>query len=101
MAFSTIELTISSLNSDIDTLRSTLNSLKSHSDRMQERIQELGGMWEGPAHEIFNAQFNNDYMALQTLYQTLEELIKCMEYAKAEYQKCEDSVSAAIAAIRI
>lgn len=101
MAGSIIEVTISSLNSDIDTLTSTLNSLKSHSDRMQERILELGAMWEGPAHESFNAQFQNDYMALQTLYKTLEELIQCMEYAKFEYQKCEDSVSSAIAAIRI
>lgn len=101
MAGSIIEVTISSLNSDIDTLTSTLNSLKGHSVRMQEQIQALGGMWEGPAHEIFNVQFQSDYMALQDLYKNLEELIKCMEYAKSEYQKCEDSVSSAIAAIRI
>lgn len=101
MAGNIIEVTISSLGSDIDKLTAALDSLKSHSSRVQELIIELGGMWEGPAHETFNAQFQNDYMALQVLYKTLEDLIKSMEYAKAEYQKCESSVSSAIAAIQI
>ena len=96
-----IEVTISSLGRDIDTLTTTLGSLKSHSSKVQEQIAELAAMWEGPAHDSFNLQFQTDYAALQALYKTLEDLIKCMEYAKAEYQKCEDSVSSTIASIRI
>ena len=56
-------------------------------------------MWDGPANEAFQAQFNADHARMEELHSELRRLISCMEYARAQYDQCEDEVYQAIASI--
>lgn len=96
-----IAVNTDTLNSDINSMKDALKIVEEKSKNMQASIQELSGMWEGPAHNAFLAQFNTDCASLEELDSAIKELISCMEYADKEYVSCEQSVSSLIASIRI
>ena len=58
-------------------------------------------MWDGPANIVFRQQFAKDREEFEAMCKEMESLIESLTYAKWEYEKCENQVSAAIAAIRI
>lgn len=56
-------------------------------------------MWQGPAQTAFYLQTQIDQAALMGLMQNLNNLVECMEYAKAEYERCGGEVQEKVAAI--
>ncbi len=66
---------------------------------MTEDMAELDSMWDGPANEVFMAQFGQDVQYAQELCNMVQKLTECMEYAKKQYDICDGEVSALIASI--
>lgn len=96
-----ITVNTSTLSSDIQALRSALQNARKQLDDMFEQIHQLGGMWEGTAHDTLNAQFTNDYQYSKNLCSMVESLLECMESAKTQYNTCEDSVNGVVQSIRL
>ena len=91
-----------------DRLEQTVTSMEEQLadiDHIRQQIiggfDALGGMWEGSAHDAFQAQYQEDDQLLQTLCQDIRMIIEDMASARAEYDKCEDRVRDSIARIRI
>lgn len=61
----------------------------------------LGGMWEGSAHDAFQAQYQEDDQLLQTLCQDIRMIFSDMASARMEYDSCEEQVRDSIARIQI
>ena len=61
----------------------------------------LGGMWEGRAHDTFQAQYQEDDQLLQMLCQDIRMILSDMASARREYDRCEEQVRDSIARIRI
>lgn len=99
MALERIEIETEALASDIRTVTENTEQVQKQIQHMFEQIQELDQKWDGPANEAFQAQFNADHARMEELHSELRRLISCMEYARAQYDQCEDEVYQAIASI--
>lgn len=97
------EMAVSTDNLARDTgrLREMLNELRQNKEKMTGEIGELNRMWKGPANEMFVKQFQSDCLSFDRLCKTIEEMIQAMEYAKTEYEKCDNRVNELVRAIRI
>lgn len=96
-----IEVDTAALNRDRQAIQSELGRVRTEIGHLREEMASLSVMWEGPAHEVFMAQFNTDYEFIQEFGNEIETYIGTMEYAQSEYEKCEASVEQAIASIRV
>lgn len=101
MANQEITINTDTLASDIAELNSALETARRTLSDMFTQIQELDAMWEGPANDEFNKQFANDHENAKGLCATVESLIACMEYAREQYNSCENQVNGIVSAIRI
>lgn len=101
MANQEISINTDSLSTDIEELNRTLAMAGKELDVMFEQIRELDAMWEGPANEMFNRQFANDYENAKGMCVTVQSLIECMQYAREQYNSCENQVNSIVSAINI
>ena len=92
MAIREIEINTDSLGRDIESLRGALDTIRKDKNRMVEEISQLSTMWKGPANQAFVKQFSLDCISFDNLIQTIEEMIRAMENAKKEYEKCDRKV---------
>ena len=96
-----IEINTEMLASDIEQLQENLKSIEDNLNEMYEAVHHLDNMWDGPANQAFNTQFNHDRSDMTELCNTIQKIINCMDYAKKEYNSCEADVSSIIASISI
>ena len=96
-----IEMDTSLLGRDIDNLENTLTQLETWIEKMFDTINKMDTMWKGPANNVFNVQFKNDYETCKTMCGILRELIGSLNHAKEEYDKCEQNVNNMIRSIKI
>jgi uncharacterized protein YukE len=89
------------LNSDIRELKAALGNARLQLDDVFEQVAQLDTMWEGPANQEFNIQFGNDYDNTKSMFDTIESLVECMEYARNQYDLCEKEVGSLVGSIRI
>lgn len=89
------------LQSDISHMQSILSKAKESSESMFRSIDVLSGMWEGDSHETFLRQMEEDCRKMQELWEAVERLIECMQYADKEYTSCENAVHSIIKTIQI
>lgn len=101
MAINEIAVNTSTLSGDINELRTALSNVRAQLKEMFQQVAELDTMWDGPANEEFNRQFRNDYENAGKLCVTIDSLLTCMEFAKSQYDACENEVNSIISAIRI
>lgn len=101
MANQEIAVNTDTLAADIGELRTALGEARQALDDMFAQIQELDTMWDGPANEEFNRQFGNDHENAKEMCATVQSLIECMEYAKEEYNNCENQVNGIVSAISV
>lgn len=94
------EVDIQRLNHDIERAKVCLKFLNSNLNSMFGEIKELDAMWDGQANQAFNIQFNNDYEMMKTVCTNLQKLIESLEYARAEYIKCEQQVGSAVRSMK-
>lgn len=96
-----IEIETRSLAQDRDTIQSQTEGLKTKMNQMQEQMERLSGMWEGPAKEAFMTQFQTDYAYMMDFLAEMNKYVQAMTYAENEYNKCENDVAQIVAAIQI
>ncbi len=101
MAFREIGINTSTLASDIDGLRSVLAETKTQLEEMFSQVVELDTMWDGPANAEFVRQFGNDYENAKSMCSTVASLIGSMEYARDQYNICENEVHGIVSAISV
>ena len=96
-----IEISTQRLNVDIRQMSGELDQLQGAVTRVYNSLEELNGMWEGPANRSFYAQTQIDRMVCEDLLSDLHELVECLEYAKDEYQECREAVNSKIRSMRL
>lgn len=101
MAVKEIAVDTSTLFGDIQELRAALSAVRSQLSDMFGQITELDAMWDGPANAEFNRQFRIDHENAENMCKMVESLIECMEYAKDQYNSCENEVNSNVASIQI
>lgn len=101
MAFKEITVNTSTLAGDINELKNALASARAQLKDMFGQVTELDAMWDGPANQEFNRQFGIDYENAGNLCKTVESLIGCMEYARDQYNTCENEVNGLVSSISI
>lgn len=101
MAFREITVNTSTLTGDINELKSALKSARAQLKEMFDQVTELDAMWDGPANQEFNRQFGIDYKNAGNLCNTVESLIGCMEYARDQYNMCENEVNSVVSSISV
>lgn len=89
------------LKTDIDTMGDSLSQLRKLLEDVFGDIRELDTMWDGPANEEFNRQFQRDYETMKSQCDTIESMIDHYDYADKEYVKCENEVDSIVKSIRI
>ncbi len=89
------------LRSQVENLRTEIGQAESEMAKMYEAVQELDGMWDGPANEAFKTQFLDDKEFMEELCKTVREIIGSMDNARTEYEVCESAVRQLIDEIRI
>lgn len=101
MAGVLIEVDTQQLERDKETVKERLMQVEQSLKRVYELVEELDAMWDGPANLAFRQQFANDRESFEEMCREVKNLIESLAYAKMEYEKCENQVKAAVAAIRI
>jgi len=96
-----IAINTNRLGQDISSMQDRLNAVKNEMGTMYDAVRALNASWEGPAHSEFLAQFATDEQAMSEFCDLVSELIKCVEYAKTEYEKCENEVNSIVTSIRV
>lgn len=99
MAANELEVNIIALSNDIVRLNEIASNLRNKSSRMFEELEALNAMWEGDAHDAFKLQLANDKVSVDELLKTVNSVIEYMNYAKHEYEICEDGVNSEISSI--
>lgn len=101
MAVSRIEVNTEMLGNTASDMSISVTHIYHHIKEIYEDIKELDSMWDGPANQAFNLQFEKDRARLLNICSNLETYIDKIQYAKDEYNKCENAVSNIIDAIWI
>lgn len=101
MAGAFIEVDTQQLELDKEAMREQLQQVQKELKKVYAEMEELDAMWDGPANIAFRQQFANDREEFEGICKEIESMIESLTYAKGEYEKCENQVSAAIAAISI
>lgn len=96
-----IEVDTLALDRDRKTIQSELQKAKKEIGHLEEEMTVLSSMWNGPAHDMFMAQFRADYEFMEQFEKDIAFYTETMQYALNEYRKCEESVEQAVAAIKI
>ena len=96
-----IEISTPWLDNEITRMQEQLDNLVAAKNQVYRRLESLNSMWEGAAQYIFINQTRIDETVLQGLVNNLNNLIECMQYAKSEYERCNDEVNSKIAGIRL
>ena len=96
-----IEISTPWLDNDITRMQEQLDNLVAAKNQVYRRLESLNSMWEGAAQYIFINQTRIDETVLQGLINNLNNRIECMQYAKSEYERCNDEVNSKIAGIRL
>ena len=101
MAGAFIEVDTQQLERDKEAVKEQLHQVQNALKKVYAQMEELDAMWDGPANIVFRQQFAKDREEFEGMCKEIESLIESLTYAKWEYEKCENQVSAAIAAIKI
>lgn len=82
-------------------MENALDRMKADIESLFLEIEEFTGMWDGSSHEDFLKQLWQDKQKIQEFVNEAEKLAECMEYARKEYQSCENAVSSIVHTIQI
>lgn len=96
-----ISIETAALKTSAENLEELLGSIRTELEEMYGAVQELGTMWEGPAHNAFRTQFSDDQQQAQSLCDTLKQFIQSMAFAGTTYDNCERTVCEMIDSIGI
>lgn len=98
---SKIEIDTRQLNSDINELKTNIDTARKSLESVKAEMDELNNMWQGAANRAFSRQVTDDYNTMKELLSAMDNLSESMAHAKSEYKNCEDAVKGNIDSIRI
>lgn len=101
MQINYIQIDTTTLSKTISDMEGSINNLKNELESIYQDIQELDAMWDGPANEIFNMQFESDRQEFISMCDDISEYIEKLRYAGNEYVKCESKVGDIVRGIRL
>lgn len=101
MAINHFEVDTGILRQNTDDFSQQLNKMRSLFDDMFDGVNSLDSMWAGKAHDAFKTQFAADKETCEAFCKSVDEYIECLDYAKKEYDDCENKVHAAVDAVKI
>lgn len=101
MAINIIQIDTNRLNSTISDMDVNMNNMNTLINQIYSEIAELDGMWDGSANNAFNVQFQKDSEEFKRICNEISKFIDKMEFAKTEYNKCENKVDEIVRSIRI
>lgn len=96
-----IEIETRSLGQDRDNIQNQTEAVRGMLVQLQSSMETLFSMWEGPAKDVFMAQYSTDYEFMQDFLKEMEKYVQAMSYAQEEYDKCENDVAQIVGAIQI
>ena len=96
-----IEVDSEVLQTQINQLTDTLARTRETLNQLTERVESLQAMWNGPAHDEFNRQYELDRERMENMCQIIENIIEGMQQARIAYDQCENEVGDIVASISI
>lgn len=91
----------SSMSQSVSDLTVARDNAVEHLHKMNEEITTLGTMWESPAKQAFVAQFGKDFQNTEDLLTEIKDTIECMDFAKNQYNNCENQVKSIVDSISV
>lgn len=82
-------------------LEQQLNNLKSARNDIAGKMGEVETMWEGPAKEAFQSQYELENLEFTELCDSLDKEIKDLYSAATEYEMSDGKVRNIVDAIRV
>lgn len=101
MAADYMEVDTQELEHDRQTIETEVRQIGIWKQRLEKEMALLWSMWDGPAHEEFRRQMENDREVLEQFLREIESLMQMMTYAVQQYHRCEEQVEQALASVRI
>ncbi|MCD7981725.1 MAG: WXG100 family type VII secretion target [Clostridiales bacterium] len=89
-----VSQTVSKLESEVSTIREQYTGL-------YQELQTLDAMWTGSAHDAFVAAYSRDMEMMESLAQTIGEIVENIGTARQKYDSTEQSVRSSINKISI
>ncbi len=96
-----VEVDTQALESDRKAIEVEVQRIRVEMERLQRQMSVLWTMWDGPAHDEFRRQLEQDYETLEQFCKEIGSLMQMMAYARMQYERCEEQVEQAVASIRI
>ena len=96
-----IKVNTTRLGSDAEHVGRLITNMEKQLKNMKADIDQLNGMWEGPAKKTFVSAFENDRIAASEIIKELKSLQNFESQAKGKYEKCEHEVSSLVDSIHI
>jgi WXG100 family type VII secretion target len=96
-----IKINTARLGTDAAQVISLINDMDNRIKNMKAHIDQLNGMWDGPAKQAFVQVFEDDRAAAEDVIKELKSLHGFETQAKEKYDKCEQQVAALVDAIKI
>ena len=101
MAIEQFEVDTAILRQSAGEVERKLADMQTKLKELTQKMEELDGMWDGPASETFRVQFTSDCAAFQEMCGVIRDFIDSVEYAAKEYDVCEGKVKSAVQAIQV
>ncbi len=89
------------LGSDADRIQGYVNNIIKELHIIQDHVEAMVKMWEGPAKKTFYQAFVNDMQAMEAEVKHMQEIYLYDRSAKKTYETCEQKVAAMIAEIKV
>ncbi len=96
-----IEVDTDGLQAQINQLEETLRMTRDDLAKLTERVDSLQAMWNGPAHDEFNKQYQRDRERMENMCLIIQNVIDGMQQARVEYDQCESEVGSVVASIHV
>lgn len=96
-----IKVSTQGIGRDKDSIQQELEGIGQSVESLYQEMQSLGQTWEGPAWQNFQGQVASDIENMQLICEKISGFLEHMEYARTEYQKCENQVGSLVDSIRI
>lgn len=84
-----IFVTAAQLKAKADELTSLNTSFKTNVSELEAYEQNLSGMWEGQAKDVFHQAFNNDKIQMTNFSTLVEKYVATLLTIAAKYEQAE------------
>lgn len=93
MADQKIQNHLEQMRADIRNLENCMAVLRKNTENAFLHLEALDSMWNGPAHDAFRFQAEQDRIMMEQYCSWLQKYISSLQDALQTYTVCENSVS--------